>query len=352
MKVKIKTITPTLIRSGEELSNVTDCVIQENELKIIDKEKLLNIFKGKDPKSFVVELSNTIINEKRTIYDFLNNKKINIDQVTKYTLKVKSKIDPFERRSIYMPITTGNKAYIPGSTLKGIIRSALLFYYFENLSKEQKQLDITQKEIDKVLSEKPGDTSTDIMKYIIVRDTNGIPFTELELYKIERIPHKGISQYILAIPGSRYFHTEVIFNFYNTKIHNYWKKFFQEKEDNLWKALRNYSTKLVKKEIEILEKLITSEKNNANNAFNDLKKHYEKVLKETEENKNRVYLPIGFGKTYYFNSLGYFLPESVLKDKVITKRNILPKFFPSTRWALKLGEKYYPLGWCVLVRDE
>jgi len=351
MKIKIKTITPTLIRSGEELSNVTDCVIQGNELKIIDKEKLLNIFKGKDPKSFVVDLSNTIINERRTIYDFLNNKNINIDQVTKYTLKVKSKIDPSERRrSIYMPITTGNKAYIPGSTLKGIIRSALLFYYLdEKSSKGQKQLDIKQ-EIDKALSEKPRDASTDIMtdimKYIIIRDTNGIPFTELELYKIERIPHRGISQYILAIPGSKDFYTEITFNVYSPKIPNYWVKFFEKKEDNLWEALRNYSIKLVKKEIELLEKLINKGKNNGNNAFNDLKKHYEEVLKRSEigENKNLIYLPIGFGKTYYFNSLGYF------NNKCPKPKN--PKVFLSTRWALKIGEKYYPLGWCALLRYE
>lgn len=350
MKVKIKTITPTLIRSGEELSNVTDCVIQENELKIIDKEKLLNIFKGKDPKSFVVELSNTIINEKRTIYDFLNNKKINIDQVTKYTLKVKSKIDPFERRSIYMPITTGNKAYIPGSTLKGIIRSALLFYYFENLSKEQKQLDITQKEIDKALRDDPYDPSTDIMKYIIVKDTSSIPITDLEVYKIERLPHKKLSQYILAIPGSKEFYTEIKFNIYNKNLPNFWNKFFENKDDNLWKALKNYSLLLVKKEIEILERLKNKTQENKD-LFNNLIEHYKKIEERLENNKV-VYIPIGFGKTYYFNSLGYFLPESVLKDKVITKRNILPKFFPSTRWALKLGEKYYPLGWCVLVRDE
>jgi CRISPR-associated protein Csm5 len=346
MKIRIKTITPTLIRSGEELSNVTDCVIQGNELKIIDKEKLLNIFKGKDPKSFVVELSNTIINERRTIYDFLNNKNINIDQVTKYTLKVKSQIDPSERRSIYMPITTGNKAYIPGSTLKGIIRSALLFYYLdEKSSKGQIQFDIKQ-EIEKALREEPKDASTDIMKYIIVRDTNGIPFTELELYKIERMPHRGISQYILAIPGSKDFYTEITFNVYSTKIPNYWVKFFEKKEDNLWEAMRNYSIKLVKKEIEIIEKLINKGKNNGNYAFNDLKEHYEKVLKRSEigENKNLIYLPIGFGKTYYFNSLGYF------NNKCPKPKNL--KVFPSTRWALKIGEKYYPLGWCALLRYE
>lgn len=152
MKIKIQVITPTLIRSGEVISNVSECVIENDRLKIIDKEKLLNMFKGKNLKSFVDELSSMIVNQRGNIRDLLYKYNIPIDQVTKYSLEVKSKIEKSNEsskqpsRNIYMPILTGDSAYIPGSTLKGVIRNALLFYALERDQLKQKNfLAYTQK---------------------------------------------------------------------------------------------------------------------------------------------------------------------------------------------------------------
>jgi len=47
--------------------------------------------------------------------------------------------------------------------------------------------------------------STDIMKYVIVRDSSSINFEELRAYKIQRIPHRKLWQIIIAIPPQRKF---------------------------------------------------------------------------------------------------------------------------------------------------
>ncbi len=369
MKIKIKTVTPTLIRSGEEISNVTECVVDSDskKLRIIDKDKLIRVFEGQsqNPKELIDEFSSLIVNENKTIEEFLKGKKIDIEQITKYFIDIRSDIERGRRRNIYLPILSGEKAYIPGSTLKGIIRSALLFYYLKEDNKDIEEKLLNKTKIytgEDILRMEEKRIDTDAMKYVTVRDTDGIPFIELALYKIERLPQRmqsstrgqGLYQYIIAIPSKKEFHTEVIVKISEKdNIPDYWKTFLndRDKEDNIWNTLKNYSTKLVDKEIEILGRLQTA-KGEGCKVIENLLLYYRNIQSMLKNPENSsVYIPIGFGKTYYFNSLGYFIPEASFKKLKIIKGNIDPKLYPSTRWVLKIGKKYYPIGWCEMTRE-
>lgn len=367
MKIRIRTITPTLVRSGEEISNVTECIVDpiNKELKIIDKDKLINVFEKrfKDPRPIIAELSSLIVSDNRNIEDFLRKKEIDINQVIRYSVKIESNIDRERRRSIYLPILTSEKAYIPGSTLKGIIRNALLFYYLDNNKNMQKELlekrdtyigeDILRVEIKRM--------ETDTMRFITVRDTDGIPLSELALYRIEtpqraqrEVRNQGLYQYIIAIPNKKDFSTEITVRISEKdNIPAYWKDFLndKDKENNLWMALKKYSTKLVDKELEILERLKGSRKEGLE-VIDSLIGYYSDVQKLLKNPQNKtLYIPIGFGKTYYFNSLGYFIPEASLKTLRIIKANIDPKLYPSTRWVVKIKGRYYPIGGCGIIRE-
>ncbi len=372
MKIKIQVVTPTLIRSGEVISNVNECVIEGDKLKIIDKEKLLSMFKDKTLKNFVNELSSLIVNQIGNIKDLLQKYNIPIDQVTKYSLEVKSKIEKDNEspkqpsRNIYMPILTGDNAYIPGSTLKGVIRNALLFYALEkDKSKQKALLEIAKKNENRhyigedILRIEEKEVHTDIMKYIIVRDSSLIHLSELKVYVIRRIPHQKLSQYIIAIPDGKKLDTEIIIKKdLMSNIPKEWKEFFERNtEEELWNALKNYSIKLLEKERKLLDKLYQKYSNNqeAKDIINDFIKHYEKIqqkLKEQEQkDKEVIYLPLGFGKTYYYNSLGYFIPTEQLKNLGIIRRKVDPQIYPSTRWAVQIGEKLYPLGGVYIIRN-
>lgn len=368
MKIKIRTITPTLVRSGEEISNVTECIVDSvnKELKIIDKDKLINVFEKhfKDPRPIIAELSSLIVSDNKTIEDFLRRKEIDVNQVIRYSVKIKSDIDRGRRRSIYLPILTGEKAYIPGSTLKGIIRNALLFYYLEDNKDMQKKL-LEKKDIyigEDILRVEIRRMETDTMRFITVRDTDGIPLSELALYRIERLPQRtqredrkqGLYQYIIAIPNKKDFSTEITVKVSEKdNISEYWKDFLndKDKENNIWMALRKYSTKLVDKEIEILARLKDFRKEGLE-VIDSLINYYSDVQRLLKNPQNKtLYIPIGFGKTYYFNSLGYFIPEVSLKTLRIIKTNIDPKLYPSTRWVVKIGGRYYPIGGCGITRE-
>jgi len=305
-------------------------------------------------KEILNQLSNLLINGEN-ISIFLQKLNVNIDSITKYSLEIKNKIDPSKRRNIYLPITSANRVFIPGSTIKGIIRSALLFHYFnENKEKINAIINNDKKSTyigEDVLRVKRGRIDTDIMKYIIVRDSNFIEFEKLKVYEIIRIP-KAISQYIIAIPNSTKdfsakFHTEVLVKTYpNFEIPNYWRKFFNsDPEKNLWNSLKLYAQLLIDKEFRLLERL--SDKNKK--VFADLLKHLTEIKKRMENTQeDTIFLPIGFGKTYYFNSLGYFLPKEKIPLK--TKNKSL-NIFPSTRWVVQINDKFYPLGWCKIIKN-
>lgn len=364
MKLTLKIITPTIIRSGDEISTVSECVIEDNKLRIIDKEKLSQYIKGN--KNLIMELSNMIIRGEN-IGNFIKEYKINLDSITKYTLPINENIDSKKRKNIYLPLTSSDRAYIPGSTIKGIIRNALLFDFF---SKNKAKIDAKINELEEqtakkqrttyagedVLRSDGKDAGTDIMKFIIVRDSSFIEFEKLKVYEIVRIPHKKLSQLIIAIPPKNDFTLEININKYTSyNIPEQYRTFLENNpEEKLWNIMKTYSLSLMEKEIEILERL--KEKDNqtkleTKKLFEDLLIHYDNMLKRVKE-KDVIFIPIGFGKTYYFNSLGYFIPEAKLKNLKIIKNKTDPKYYPSTRWAVKLGEKYYPLGWCGVVKNE
>ena len=367
MKIKISTITPILIRSGEEISNVAECVVdsKNRELKIIDKAKLIDVIESQfqNPKTAINEFSSLIVSDNKTIADFLRIRKIDINQVTRYSIKIRGDIDERRRRNIYLPILSGERAYIPGSTLKGVIRNALLFYYLENDKDKQKEL-LNKSGIyagEDILRIEGRRIDTDVMRYVIVRDTDSIPFSELMLYKIERLPqstqrmekHQGLYQYIIAIPNKKEFSTEIIVKTPEKDgIPEYWKDFLNDKnkEDNIWIALKNYSTKLVDKELEILGRLRNAKREGLE-VFDSLISYYTDIQRVLKNPQNKsLFIPIGFGKTYYFNSLGYFIPEASLKTLRIIRANVDPRLYPSTRWVVKIGERYYPLGTCGITR--
>lgn len=369
MKLTLKIITPTIIRSGDEISTVSECVIEDNKLRIIDKEKLSQYIKGN--KNLIMELSNMIIRGEN-ISNFIKEYKINLDSITKYTLPINENIDSKKRKNIYLPLTSSDRAYIPGSTIKGIIRNALLFDFF---SKNKAKIDAKINELEEqtakkqrttyagedVLRSDSKDAGTDIMKFIIVRDSSFIEFEKLKVYEIVRIPHKKLSQLIIAIPQNTKFNLEITINKYTSKeAPYYFEKLLNDNPyEYLWKAIKNYSLNLIKKEIIILEKLKNRPSQNnpeSRTIFENFLDHLQNmfnILQNQNKEKDTIFLPIGFGKTYYFNSLGYFIPEEKLKSlNIIPRKNTDPKYYPSTRWAVKLRDKYYPLGWCGVVKNE
>lgn len=358
MKLNITTITPTIVRSGEEISTVSECIIEGDNLYIVNKDKLINFLKTKKDSVKIIEELSKIVLEGQNLKSFLDRNNIPINEVCEPPLKLSERMDDYRRKSVYLTMTSLKRAFIPGSTIKGILRNALLFHYYLSTKKEPPHKRDSEKDRSPYIGEdvlrNEREISTDIMKYVIVRDSSSINFEELRVYKIQRIPHRKLWQIIIAIPPQRKFSIEICIK--KDKNYNgpeFWREFFEkDPEGELWKYLKDYSNRLIAKEMEILENLEKKNSGNENDGerkkiFEDFIKHYKKV-RDVMSQKDAIFIPIGFGKTYYFNSLGYFLGSNV----PIRRKNVDLKFYPSTRWAVEINEKYYPLGWCALTRSE
>ncbi len=121
---------------------------------------------------------------------------INKDLKPLYTLRYEGKVkksnksNELEYKSIWSFIKVGNKVYIPGSEIKGAIRTAIFYHILKNNQKlkdellnEIKKVDfqkdvkkqvekISKKFEEKVFSKGKDDGKLDFMKFISVSDTN------------------------------------------------------------------------------------------------------------------------------------------------------------------------------------
>lgn len=152
-RLKIETLTPVAIRNGEILSPLTDYHIEGNRLYLLDTDKLMaDIDQNNwldDFESKVLEYSGnhsggTETNAKkknRFIADFLKEKGASIKSYLKEenarNCQLKSEAEWVQ---LYSTIKTENKAYIPGSSIKGAIRTAIMYQWLTDTEEGKEKL--------------------------------------------------------------------------------------------------------------------------------------------------------------------------------------------------------------------
>lgn len=152
-RLKIETLTPVAIRNGEILSPLTDYHIEGNKLYLLDTDKLMaDIDQNNwldDFESKVLEYSGnhsggTETNAKkktRFIADFLKEKGASIKSYLKEenarNCQLKSEAEWVQ---LHSTIKTENKAYIPGSSIKGVIRTAIIYQWLTDTEEGKEKL--------------------------------------------------------------------------------------------------------------------------------------------------------------------------------------------------------------------
>jgi len=127
MKLNITTITPTIVRSGEEISTVSECIIEGDNLYIVNKDKLINFLKTKkDNVKIIEELSKTVL-EGQNLKGFLDKNNIPINEVCEPPLKLSEKMDDYRRKSVYLPNYLFKKGFYSWKYYKGNTEKCLTF---------------------------------------------------------------------------------------------------------------------------------------------------------------------------------------------------------------------------------
>jgi len=143
--------TPVHIGSGERLGKM-DFLLERNQCLIIDLDMVL--FELKDNSSALDEFGG----EKFNINDFLKKYKISPSKVKKYSLRNPENVKPF---NIQEMLKTGmGNALLPGTSIKGAIRTVILWHLFKDTDKG-KAADILNKVLKSKVKKEQADNELD-----------------------------------------------------------------------------------------------------------------------------------------------------------------------------------------------
>lgn len=351
LKVKLTTLTPVNIGNGEALSQFCDYVYDGGFVYYLDYD-LISQELSKMPNgdelidefvSLVRNQAGGSVRNRFKIKGFLEN--VGLD-FKSFAIK-KIAVDDEIKEQIQLQVKSGGKPYIPGSSLKGAIRTAIVSYFFTKES--EKNIQNTKGYIGQDIL---GSYNEDILKFLQVSDT--MPFREedLGIVKFYRFNLKSGSLDIPVVkevisPGSE--STFTIGLKAKKGLADSRFEFLEEgKETLLFGIINTYAGKNIEHELKVL-------KGNSNVELQALEEFYENLLEtvSTADSTKEAYLRVGSGKTFYDNTVAHKMSQEFLKE--IINRNFKkadPNFFPRTRTlALYKGEKTAP-GWVKLEKIE
>lgn len=275
-------------------------------------------------------------------------------QHRKYSLEISQELKKERKiKEIYEFIKSGGRIYIPGSSIKGAMRTAILYYAIKN-NKEifdfvkdyLLRLSIKggdrRKADDKIEEKFFGKTTHDFMKSLIISDSNLLPPSclKLQLVKVlsvnvanELTPKLELLAETVRI-GTKFEISMKINDFYFEAEE---LGFINKKEfvDNLPQILKEYSKELIDYEIKFFKKY----------GLEEIAAFYENL-----KSKDGILLRISWGSGWHTMSIARLFQEEPFFMELRKKFNLGKKgveIFPKSRKVV-FDDKIYPLGWIKL----
>ena len=370
---RITTLTPVSIGDGNTLSAFADYVLEKGKIHYINQQAIRDKM-GKSPELIDFYVEGMIRGKFNTTNTFdlknfiFNRLKLTLQQAALYSIEAKNVSGKKEFYTVVK--NAGQSPYIPGSTLKGAIKTALLYdwlidaksdwceNYLENLKNKEER------------GRLEAQLMTEFDKFELgVSDSSLLEFDTLQAIDIKRLHIKNGS---LDIPQTREAIKENITC--ECEIRNV-RKLIGEKADGT-NVYKNYSWEELCRIINTFSRhssdaewTILSEtgKKIDDDIYFSLEDFYEDVEKKTESSTT-AYLRLGTGKGFYFNSIalalydcdrtenkGQFLKflktcgyGKVYKPqkRQVEEYDLNPDEFPITRFVEITETK--PLGWIQL----
>ncbi len=348
MRYQIRPLTPIHIGDGSRLSKL-DAVWSEKRLWAVDINKLVQK-SGIDANELAdaMELGRAFDMER-----LLREHRVVPAAVADYSLSCPEK----PRGEILTQLKDGFKrTYIPGSSIKGAIRTALLWIrlkddtilqdnannLLQNALKDPKaKKEHFAQEIERITFGK--DPNHDFMRSVSISDTSPISLDRLEVQKVG-IMNLSPSSYTWKMYLFAEAISEGTTSFFDMNI----DKFLLEKEvadelgfreprmaEEIPKICNSFAKQFIKDEIKFY----------ANCEFKELEMFYQKLLRVTER-RDLFLLHLGWGSGWHGMTVARLFPEYMgeIRSKFKLGRRGIEEF-PKTRKIAFCNLKKYPLGW-------
>jgi|GEM_PF-481194 CRISPR-associated protein Csm5 len=291
-----KTLTPISVTTGEKFSPYSDFVFENDSVYFIDKEKLKQILQSKPNMealldSYVAGVA-TGMDNNRSRFELKNyltgTLKATLQELTlrKYpkTSSVTGKI--YIGEIIKSPRF---EPYVPGSSLKGACKTALLYDWLKNTSNGKSKLAeflenmrAQRSNFEKILQNKIQEFELAFADSSLL-NPESICIHKIVRFHIQNPNPKGTPQYIEAIDKENTFTAEFRSESLTT--------------EKLFQALARFSQDANHRDIELLEQTQKS-----NKTTETLSGFYQAIQENLQNGK--ICFKIGSGKGYFFNSVG------------------------------------------------
>lgn len=325
----LETITPVHIGSGEEYVNGFDIINN----KLINIKSVFNHFSSN--QSSMSEITEAI--EKKQLKDFLDKHN---DEVKKYFLAEPRIPDEIGGKNIKKHISNvHNKLYIPGSSIKGSIRTVLIKEEVEKLGIINRSYLMNNR------FSKPQNADNNLLKEVVGEDPNHNLLRMLQISDTKQIEFKKI--YKLKVFGSN--KTESFYEMipegtktnFSIKIDN----FLSEKTDYYFKGKIDFYSildKINNNSVKILEEHLCFEKNL------EEKLNYNIIANQFDSlENNEAIINIG-AASGYLGITGDLIGNNKTRDireKYNLAKNRTDFDFPKTRRLINVDGKWLAPGW-------
>ena len=348
MNIRISTVTPIHIGNGERYTRA-EFIVRGDKVIRVDTNKIFTLLTGRDQEKYIEELEDPYFKIEKFIKD------IPLSEIKVYSARLKGGL-PTE---IEEQIKTGRKAYIPGSSIKGAIRTAILYGQItdRNIEKLSRIFDMKywqregelQRFVDGFLSGAGSPSYSSLLKFLQVVDTELT--SDICVYTVK--PLKGerggwtwfkrrgteVVTFHETIDAGEKLRCELMTN-YDTDIYRDLKLGEKERYIDIVEIKRciyEFSRDLIEHELEFAAKY----------QINFLHDFYTGLRAKNEE--NAPVMKLGQGSGFMAMTIGLKLkkkPEVLEKVKRSLRGKTYPYEFPKTRKIIV--EQKLPLGWVQL----
>lgn len=347
-EIKIEVISPVHIGSGNLLQNNTDFVTtsvgENNYIRIVDDRKILNLIGFEHLNDWILSIERKE-NTKEFVKRFAPNSKI-ADYSKRRLLDCSYGVNSNDTLKEHIHNGLG-LPYIPGSSIKGAIRTAILATLSEKISNKESKIKtgkidrngnpyLSALKIEKELF--GSDPNTDIFRFIQVGDAYfekdseiAIRVVNLNIRQGNNLQDNTMSQLVeaLGIEIESSFQLKIATDYYNwvkTKLSGLGELSAEiDNIQNLFLLINNHTQKLVEFELEYWKEI---DKTGAENFVENM----EKILIEIESCKKgkECVLRIGHASGWRFITGGWTENLDNFTDVVIPASR--PKYFNYTQY--------------------
>ena len=353
MRYELETLSPVHIGNGDQYT-IMDSVLSNNYFYPINMnkfyEKLQDIGKIQDYLSYTAE--------NRLLSDYLLSIHMKHEEISKYKIKLteqnKNDMQFLKKVNISQFIKNGlGEVYIPGSEIKGAIRTAIIYNLLKNpqnydyLQSQRRNIQYLGSNIEAHLLRSKNDAKYDILKYLEITDSSSQPHSTLEIAHVMSYWTRGKHSYAEVLPSKIKLSGTI--NIVKREIAlaslGLSNKEDILSEETILKSIYTHTNDLIEHEISFYK---------SQHAEQFIKEMQE--IKEKNKEKNPV-LRLGQGQGFLSTTINLIIknndPELYDMIRRNTKRRSYPNIFPKTRrFVMENNKPSYTLGWIKLMVEE